>query len=98
MNARCFELHAAVGFANAFGFVNALFAALEFGGVVWPSAVKPKCWSCNGSKLKKRVMNFAVQPVPSTRSSKCTFFLPCSRQETMSPRVMLQPQNGCPAA
>lgn len=29
------DLHAAAEFANAFGFVNALFAALAFGGVIW---------------------------------------------------------------
>lgn len=36
------ELHAAAEFANAFGFVNALFAALAFGGVIWAIRLQTK--------------------------------------------------------
>jgi len=36
------ELHAAAEFAGAFGFVNALFAALAFGGVIWAIRLQTK--------------------------------------------------------
>lgn len=36
------ELHAAADFANTFGFVNALFAALAFGGVIWAIRLQTK--------------------------------------------------------
>jgi hypothetical protein len=36
------DLHAAAEFANAFGFVNALFAALAFGGVIWAIRLQTK--------------------------------------------------------
>jgi hypothetical protein len=36
------ELHAAAEFASAFGFVNALFAALAFGGVIWAIRLQTK--------------------------------------------------------
>lgn len=36
------ELHDAAEFADAFGFVNALFAALAFGGVIWAIRLQTK--------------------------------------------------------
>ncbi len=36
------EVHAAAEFADAFGFVNALFAALAFGGVIWAIRLQTK--------------------------------------------------------
>jgi hypothetical protein len=36
------ELHAAAEFASGFGFVNALFAALAFGGVIWAIRLQTK--------------------------------------------------------
>src|SRR5687768_12086260 len=36
------DVHAAAEFANAFGFVNALFAALAFGGVIWAIRLQTK--------------------------------------------------------
>jgi hypothetical protein len=36
------DLHAAAEFAGAFGFVNALFAALAFGGVIWAIRLQTK--------------------------------------------------------
>ena len=36
------DLHAAAEFASAFGFVNALFAALAFGGVIWAIRLQTK--------------------------------------------------------
>jgi hypothetical protein len=36
------NLHAAAEFASAFGFVNALFAALAFGGVIWAIRLQTK--------------------------------------------------------
>jgi hypothetical protein len=36
------DLHAAAEFAAAFGFVNALFAALAFGGVIWAIRLQTK--------------------------------------------------------
>jgi hypothetical protein len=36
------DLHEAAEFANAFGFVNALFAALAFGGVIWAIRLQTK--------------------------------------------------------
>src|SRR5687767_10761253 len=36
------DLHSAADFASAFGFVNALFAALAFGGVIWAIRLQTK--------------------------------------------------------
>ena len=36
------DVHAAAEFANTFGFVNALFAALAFGGVIWAIRLQTK--------------------------------------------------------
>lgn len=36
------DLHDAAEFANAFGFVNAMFAALAFGGVIWAIRLQTK--------------------------------------------------------
>jgi hypothetical protein len=36
------DLHSAAEFANTFGFVNAMFAALAFGGVIWAIRLQTK--------------------------------------------------------
>jgi hypothetical protein len=52
------DLHDAAEFASAFGFVNALFAALAFGGVIWAIRLQTKermalclIWSCSAIRF-----------------------------------------------
>lgn len=47
------DLHAAAEFANAFGFVNALFAALAFGGVVWAIRLQTKELELQRSEIEE---------------------------------------------
>jgi hypothetical protein len=69
------DLHDAAEFANSFGFVNALFAALAFGGVIWAIRLQTKELELQRHEVEET--RDELRRSADAQLSKCTFCRRC---------------------